>query len=88
MSPDEKKLLESTYSLAKANNAMLRSMKRSQTISAVLKLCYWVIIIGLTGAAFQLIKPYLNTLEDAVGKVQNVSDNGTKLLNQIQSLGK
>jgi hypothetical protein len=62
MTPEEKSLLERTYALAQENNAMLLSIKRTGRITIILRIVYWVVIIGFSFGALYFIQPYLSSL--------------------------
>ena len=60
MDPESKKLLESTFSLAKENNEMLKEMRRHMRVSRFISIMYWVFIIGSAVGAIYFIQPYLD----------------------------
>ena len=89
MTPEEKSLLERTYKLAEENNAMLHSIKRSARISNVMKIVYWVIIIGSGFGAFYFFQSYIDSLRGAFGQDTaglGAARSNTGLLNEL--LGK
>ncbi len=75
MTPEEKDLLQKTFSLSQENNEMLKKMKSSQRLSGIMRWVYWILIIVLSVASFWLIQPYINSLQDAV----NIGDTGTSV---------
>ena len=70
--PESKKLLEETLALAKENNSMLHSMRRSLRIQRVMSILYWLFIIGSAVGAYYLIQPYVDQVIDAYGSMSNV----------------
>ncbi len=62
MTPEEKSLLLQTHELAQENNEMLRSLKRSARFSIIMRVLYWVIIIGISVGAFLFIPKFLEEL--------------------------
>ncbi|MEI8328101.1 MAG: hypothetical protein WCG02_03110 [Candidatus Taylorbacteria bacterium] len=94
MTPEEKSLLERTYKLAEDNNAILRSIRRSNRVSTILRILYWVVILGSGFAAYYFIQPYLavvtglysqaqggiNTLQGGVTSVQDAANSIRELL--------
>ena len=60
MNPDEKQMLQESLSLAKDNNSMLHSMRRSQRWASIMRVIYWVIIIGVSYGAYVYTQPYLD----------------------------
>ena len=71
MDPESKKLLQETLELAKDNNEMLHSMRRSQRISNIMSIVYWVFIIGSAVGAYYLIQPYVDQLMEAYGSASD-----------------
>ena len=96
MTPEEKSLLERTYTLSVENNLILRSMRRTARIAAVMRAIYWVVIIGLSIGAYYIIQPYVNMLIDSLMQlqgsvksiqgIQNSSGSVDTILNAIKSL--
>ncbi|MBX4210645.1 hypothetical protein KW783_01605 [Candidatus Parcubacteria bacterium] len=62
MTPEEKEMLERALNLAEENNKMLRGMRRSMRVGTILRVVYWIIIIGLAFGSFYFLQPYLNQL--------------------------
>ncbi len=80
MTPEEKSLLEKTYEIAKENNGLLKSIRRSNRISSILRVAYWVIIIGLSIGAYYFVQPYADYLFKVLGgsditSIRNASDS-------------
>lgn len=67
MTPDDRRLLEEVKSLAEENSKMLRSIQRMNRTSAVLKMIYWIVILGISFGAFYFMQPYLDALKNAAG---------------------
>lgn len=62
MSPEQEKLLEETYQLAKENNKMLRRVRGVQKRQALWSVLKIVVVIGLALGAFYYLEPYLNKI--------------------------
>jgi len=75
MDPESRKLLEHISELAEENNKILRSMRRSQRVSSIIRFVYWAFIIGSAIGAYYFIQPYLVQLMDAYGSASNVLKN-------------
>jgi hypothetical protein len=67
MTPEERSLLERTASLAEENNQMLRSIRRSNRISMIMRAVYWVLILLVSFGAYYLIQPYVETMMNLIG---------------------
>jgi len=89
MTPEEKALLERTYAIAEENNELLRKIRRSSQISAIVRITYWVIIIFLSFGAYYFIQPYFTTLlgvTDQAGGVSGIQNNINQAQNTVDSL--
>ena len=78
MTPEERQLLNHSIKLAEENNKMLRSIRRSARVAAVLRVVYWLIIIGISFGAYYFAEPYINaaikSYNDMKSNVQNVTN--------------
>ena len=76
MSPEERELLNKAVSLAEDNNKMLRYMKRSAHVSNIMRVIYWLIIIGSGVAGFYILQPYADQLvqmyQSVSGEIQGI----------------
>lgn len=70
MQPEEKEILKKTLQLAEENNKMLHSIRRSMVWGRIMRIIYWVIIIGASIGVYYYIEPYLNTAIGAYGSVK------------------
>ncbi|HEY9480698.1 MAG TPA: hypothetical protein VIR98_00505 [Candidatus Paceibacterota bacterium] len=70
MTPEEKALLIEVRDLARENNEVLRSIRRSNRLSTFFKVLYWVLILGLSFGAYWLIQPYVDMLKGSLGAIQ------------------
>jgi len=59
---DENRQLEKTYELTKENNEMLKSIRRSQKMTKIFRIGYWVVVIGIAVGAYVFIEPYIGGL--------------------------
>ena len=72
MDPESKKLLEETFALAKENNDMLHSLRRSMRLARFMSLLYWVYIIGSALGAYYFLQPYIDQLKSIYGSTSNI----------------
>ena len=77
MTPEEKSLLERTLKLSEENNVLLLGLRRSNRVSMVMRVLYWVAIIGLSFGAFYLIQPYFTFLTGISGGGSSDSSTGS-----------
>ena len=72
MDPESKKLLEESLALAKDNNSMLHSMRRSMRMQRAMTAIYWLFIIGSAVGAYYFIQPYLDQVIGLYGGASDV----------------
>ncbi len=70
MNPEDNQLLQKTHDLAEENNKILRGIRSSNRWSAVFRIFYWIIIVGISVGAFYYIQPYINVLSKAYSGIQ------------------
>ncbi len=87
MTPEEKRLLEETHALSEENNRILKKIRRASLVSTIVRLSYWVIIIGLSFGAYYFIQPYIEQLgivydgaQKNVSEVQTVTNGFSNFL--------
>jgi len=71
MQPEEREILKKTLELAQENNRMLHSMHRGMFWGRVMRIIYWVIIIGAAIGVYYYIQPYLNSAINAYGNMKD-----------------
>ena len=86
MTPEEKQLLEKIASQVDENNGILRGIRRTQRMSTVMKVLYWLLIIGLSFGAFYFIQPYIDMLKGVSGGIQNDSSQTSQLQDLLNDL--
>ncbi|HEY9584876.1 MAG TPA: hypothetical protein VJI33_04930 [Candidatus Paceibacterota bacterium] len=86
MTPEEKKLLEKVASQVDENNGILRGIRRTQRMNTVMKILYWVLIIGLSLGAFYFIQPYVDMLKGVTGGDTNDSSQNSQLQDLLNGL--
>ncbi len=87
MNPDEKALLQKTYELAQENNKILRKMRAMSRFDRIVKIAYWVIIIGLSLGAYYFIQPYVEAVVGGVESVQSDVKTLDKAKEVLQNFG-
>ncbi len=70
MQPEEKEMLKKTLELAQENNKMLHSIRRSMRWGRVMKIIYWIIIIGAAVGVYYYITPFIDNAVNAYGNVK------------------
>ncbi len=88
MTPEEKALLERVAKLSEENNDILRSMRRSNRFTNIMRIFYWVIILLVGFGSYYFIQPYVNTMMNLLNGGAGSLDLGgiksqTDLLNSL-----
>ncbi|MFA6094436.1 MAG: hypothetical protein WC757_00930 [Candidatus Paceibacterota bacterium] len=71
MDPHDRDILQQTLELAEENNKLLRRMHTSMVWGRVVRVIYWVIIIGSAVGAYYYVEPYLNSLLKIYNSIPN-----------------
>jgi hypothetical protein len=79
-------LTEENNELAKENNKLLRGMRRSARIASVLRIIYWVIIIGSAFGAYYAIQPFFNSFVDSYNGMKDNLDTVKNITTKLPSL--
>ncbi len=83
MTPEERSLLERTHHLVQENNEILHKMRRSHRLGLVLRIFYWVIIIGISFGAFYLIQPYIDAITGKGDSTEGQSKSKFEMLKDL-----
>ena len=87
MDPESKKLLDDTFLLVKDNNIMLHKIRRGQKWASIMRIVYWLIIIGASIEAFYYLQPYVEKLMTLYNQVSGSSQTINKVdLNSIEDI--
>lgn len=70
MEPEYKEILKKTLELSQENNKMLHSIKRGMLWGRVMRVAYWIIILGAAIGAYYYIEPYIDQAVGAYGDVK------------------
>jgi len=85
MTPEEKSLLERTYKMAEENNSILRSIRRSNRFSMIMRIIYWSVIILAGFAAYYFVEPYLDVMTGLYDQTQNGVSNIESGIGTVQN---
>ena len=67
MEPESKAKLDEVYKLVKENNEILKYMRKSQRLSQIMRIIYWLVILGTAFGAYYFIQPYIDQVKDLYG---------------------
>ena len=70
MQPEEREMLKKTLELAQENNKLLHSVRRNMFWGRVVRIIYWVVIIGTAVGIYYYITPYIDSAVNAYGNVK------------------
>ncbi|MCX6752758.1 MAG: hypothetical protein NTW62_00195 [Candidatus Nomurabacteria bacterium] len=84
MNPEEKQMLQEALSLAKDNNSMLHSMRRAQMWASIMRVIYWILIIGISYGAYIYTQPYLDKAVNLFKSSQAQLDSLKSVTNQFK----
>jgi len=86
MTPEEKSLLERTHALAVENNHILHSLRRSDRLSLVFRIFYWVVILVVSFGSYVVIQPFLKSFINASAMSQTGPLEASQAINQIKAM--
>ena len=75
MDPESKTKLEEIFNLAEENNKLLRQMRRNLRAGWIVRIVYWIFIIGAALGAYYFAQPYVEGVKDTYGGARNDIDN-------------
>ncbi len=64
MDDEARKLLLEVKKLSQENHTMLRKIRSTQKNARMMKSIYWVVMLGLTYAAYAYVRPYIQQGRD------------------------
>lgn len=67
---DLKEMLHKNLELSAENNKMLRSIQRGIFFSRIIRVVYWIIILGIAFGIYYYIEPYIDSVIGAYGSVK------------------
>jgi hypothetical protein len=93
MDPEVKKMIEESLTLNRESNTILKGIRSAQRRAEIMKIIYWVIILGITFGAYYFVQPYIESLMGYYGSIAGIGGDGTTTdgssisnLSQIQDL--
>lgn len=81
--------LEAIYKMTIDNHKVLKSIHNQQLFSNILRIIYWLIVLGIIGGAYYFVKPVVNKISDSSNKIEETYTQlrsqlpETKIVNQI-----
>jgi len=69
MTPEERQTLAEIKQLSIENAETLRLIRRSYKIGNIMRVVYWVFLIGLSLGALYFVQPFVDTAKDAYSEL-------------------
>ncbi len=86
MTPEEKSLLEQVRKLSEENNKILRGIRRSNRVSSIFHIFYWIVILAVSFGSYYFIEPYVKLLPNVIGAVQGDVSSANAAMQQLKAL--
>ncbi len=78
-----KKEVEKLKAITADTNRIVHGMRRSQRWHTFVTVLWWAIILGLTGASYYFIQPYINQVTQAYGNAQSLQTQAQDFLSSL-----
>ena len=59
MDPEDKKIIRENLEISKDNRKMLKKIRRGMVFGGIVRVIYWIIIIGASLGTYYYLQPYL-----------------------------
>ncbi len=69
MTPEQEQVLREVKQLSLENAETLRLIRRSYKIGNIMRVVYWVFIIGLSFGALYFLQPFVDTAKEAYSQI-------------------
>jgi hypothetical protein len=76
MDEEVKKMIEESLTLNRESNAILKGIRRAQRRAEIMKVIYWIIILGITFGAYYFIQPYIESLMGYYSTIAGIGSGG------------
>ena len=61
----DKEFFDRLMALTEENNKILHKIRRTAKVTGMIRIVYWIIIIGISIGAYYYVQPYLNQILEA-----------------------
>ncbi|MDB5260664.1 MAG: hypothetical protein JWN37_895 [Candidatus Nomurabacteria bacterium] len=75
--------LEAIYKMTLQNHEILQGMRSRERLGNIVRIVYWLIILGAIGGVYIYVKPLLQSVSDNKSKVQDTLNQFEKLRSQF-----
>lgn len=84
MEPESKFKLEELFKMVEENNKLLKKMKRTQEIGQLMRVIYWLVILGTALGAYYFVQPYVDQVKDLYGGASDTVNGFGSLFGGIE----
>ncbi len=70
MDPEDKKIIRENLEIARENRKVLKKMRRGQFLGNIVRIFYWIIIIGASFGAYYFLQPYIDKIKDLFSQIK------------------
>jgi hypothetical protein len=75
--------LEAIYKMTLENHEILQGMRSRERLGNIVRIVYWLIILGAIGGVYIYVKPLLQSVSENRGKIQQTLDQFENLRSQF-----
>jgi hypothetical protein len=75
--------LEQVYKLTLENNNILHGMRSRERLGNILRVVYWIVIIGALGGVYYYIRPAINVISENRSRVEEILGQFEQLRSQF-----
>jgi hypothetical protein len=75
--------LEAIYKMTLENHDILQGMRSRERLGNILRIVYWLIILGAIGGVYIYVKPLLQSVSENKSRIQQTLDQFEKLRSQL-----
>ncbi len=81
---NEQVTIHELFELVKENNKMLKVMRFNHRIQTITRLLQFLFVIGLFGASYYFLQPYLDKVITLYNQVQSTAQTASEFKNTLQ----
>ncbi len=75
MDTEDKRRLVRALELSEENNKILKKMLRTMRWARLVRIVYWLVIIGVSVGALYFFQPYIDQLREVYGGIKGTVDS-------------
>ncbi len=71
MDQEERSLLEENLRMSRENNRLLIKVRSVQHWASIIRVIYWLVLIGISFGAFYFLQPYIENIMKLYSRLPN-----------------